>query len=161
MRQPLGTCRCRAEGFSKEQAGHFFRLYKELLDDHEYPASRIWNMDESGITTVQKPGMIIAGKGVRRVGKMTSADRRTLVTFVCAGSAAGVFLPPMNIFPRKRLLGLLMKDAPTQAVGFSSATGWTDGKLILQWLEHFVKFTNSSPERKHLLVLDGHHSHKN
>ena len=45
-------------------------------------------------------------------------------------------------------------------MGFSSATGCTDRKLFLQWLEHFVKLKNSSPERKHLLVLDGHHSHK-
>jgi len=117
-------------------------------------------MDESGLTTVQKPGKIMAPKDARQVGKVTSGERGSLVTFVCACNAAGIFLPPMYIFPRKRMVDSLMKDAPTQAVGYASPSGWTDSDLFVKWLEHFVKFTNTSCDNPHLIVLDGHHSHK-
>ena len=30
----------------------------------------------------------------------------------------------------------------------------------MRWLEHFAKFTNTSCDNRHLILLDGHHSHK-
>ena len=53
-----------------------------------------------------------------------------------------------------------MKDSPTQAVGYASPSGWTDSDLFVRWLEHFAKFTNTSCDNRHLILLDGHHSHK-
>ena len=55
-------------------------MNRELLDTHEYTPARVWNMDETGINTVQKSGKVIAPKGEREVGKVTSAERGTLVT---------------------------------------------------------------------------------
>jgi hypothetical protein len=51
-------------------------------------------MDETGITNVQKPGKIVSTKGVRQVSRMTSGERGSTVTVICAMSAAGVYLPP-------------------------------------------------------------------
>ena len=56
-------------------------------------------MDETGITTVQKPSKVLAVKDVRQVGKVTSVERGVLVTFICACNAAGVCLPQMYISP--------------------------------------------------------------
>ena len=95
-------------GFNKQQVQKFFGLYRELLDTREYTPARVWNMDETGISTVQKPGKVIASKGEREVGKVTSAERGTLVTLICAFNAAGVFVPPMYIFPRKRMVDILI-----------------------------------------------------
>jgi hypothetical protein len=117
-------------------------------------------MDETGVTTVQKPGKIIAGKGARQVGKATSAERGVLITMVCACNAAGAFLPPMYIFPRKRMLDTLLNGAPPDAIGFASPSGWTDSELFMKWLQHFAKSTGCSPQDPHLILLDGHHSHK-
>lgn len=36
----------------------------------------IWNMDETGITTVQTPDRIISCKGFKQAGRVTSADRK-------------------------------------------------------------------------------------
>lgn len=49
-----------------------------------YIANSIWNVDESGITNVQKPGKILVTKGARQVSKMTSAMHSATVTIVCA-----------------------------------------------------------------------------
>ena len=74
-------------------------------------------------------------------------------------SAIGCYIPPVFIFPRKRMLDALMKGAPQGAKGFSSSSGWIDSDLFLQWLSHFQSFVNSLKENQFLLILDNHSSH--
>ena len=130
------------------------------MSDHGYTPSRIWNMDETGVSTVQKPGKIVATKGLRLIGKVTSGERGQTVTAICGMNAAGMYIPPMFIFPRKRMVDSLMNGSPPQSVGYCSANGWTDSSLFLQWLQHFQKCTNASIAAQQIIILDGHHSHK-
>ena len=46
-----GTNLSRAVSFNKSNV-QFFAIYKKLLEEHDYAPSRIWNMDETGITSV-------------------------------------------------------------------------------------------------------------
>ena len=119
---------------------------------------KVWKMGESRITSVHQPGKVVASKGVRQLAKMTSGDRGTTMTVICGGSAAGAYLSPFMIFPRKRMVDQLC--APPQSVGHASASGWTDAGLFLKWMEHFVLYINASTQNRHLIVLDEHHSHK-
>ena len=81
-------------------------------------------MDETGITNVQRPGKVVATKGARHVAKVTSGERGATVTVVCAINAAGgCYLPPMFIFPRKRMVAALMNGAPPESVGYCSPNG--------------------------------------
>ena len=45
------------------------------MDQHKFQAQDIYNLDETGCTTVQKPGNVVAPKGVKQVGSVTSAER--------------------------------------------------------------------------------------
>ena len=94
------------------------------------------------------------------MGKVTSTERGTQVTPICAMRAAGSFLPPKLIFLRKKIVPCLMGGAPPQSVGYASSNGWTDNTLFLRWLEHFIKFTNASQQAPQIILLDGHNSHK-
>lgn len=79
----------------------FFDNYDTVLKNYNYPASRIWNCDETGIPTVPpKPGMVIAAKG-SRVEKLASAEKGTNVTACIAVSASGLHILPFFLFPRK------------------------------------------------------------
>ncbi|KAK6176283.1 hypothetical protein SNE40_014594 [Patella caerulea] len=160
VRHPQATSLSRAIGFNKPKVDQFFTLYHDVLNQHKFVSSQIWNMDETGITNVQKPGNIIATKGVRQVSKMTSGERGSTVTVICAMSAAGVHIPPMFIFPRKRMVDHLMTGAPPQSVGYASPSGWTDGELFLKWMEHFTTLTKTTKDSPAIIILDGHHSHK-
>ena len=112
IRQPQATNIARTVGFNKPQVERFYGIYRELVERHEYEPSKIWNMDETGITCVHRPGKIVASKGVRQVAKITSGERGKTVTVICAISAVGTYLPPLFIFPRKRMVDLLMNGAP-------------------------------------------------
>jgi len=89
IRAPQGTNLSRAVAFNRPKVEHFFDVYKQLLIDVPCTPSRIWNMDETGITNVQRPSKIIATKGQRTVGKVTSGERGATVTVICAMSAVG------------------------------------------------------------------------
>ena len=55
--------------------------------DVDFSASNIYDVDETGTTTVQKPNKIIFRKGIKPVGAITSQERATLVTMVLAVNA--------------------------------------------------------------------------
>ena len=161
VRSPEATSIGRAVGFNRPQVEKFYGVFAEALDKTHADALRIWNMDESGISNVHKPVNIVATKGARSVGKITSGEKGKTVTVICAMNAAGsTFVPPAFIFPRKRMAHPLMNGAPAGALGLCSASGWTDNEIFLRWLEHFVAFVKCTPEEPHILLLDGHHSHK-
>jgi len=46
-------------------------------------------MDESGLTVVHKPRKVLAKKGMKQVGKVTSGEKGETTTIVCAVNAAG------------------------------------------------------------------------
>ena len=51
------------------------------MDKHKFPPQRIFNCDETGITTVQgKLSKVLAKTGRRQVGRLVSAERRQLVS---------------------------------------------------------------------------------
>lgn len=70
------------------------------LDKYKFTPSRIWNVDETGITTVQKPKKVVAARGKKQIGAATSAERGELVTHACVINAAGNLMTPMFVFPR-------------------------------------------------------------
>ena len=106
-----------------------------------------------------KLGKFFATKGGRQIGKTTRGERGVAVTVLCAMNAAGVFLPPMFIYPRKRMIDSLINGAPPQSVGYRIPKRWTDSSLFVKWLDHIVKFTNCSKDSRQIINLDGYHSH--
>lgn len=90
----------------------FYDNLANVLDKNEFQGNDIRNMDETGVTTVQDPGYVAAGRGVRQVGSVTSGERGTLVTVACAGNALGNTIPPMFIFPRVHFKDHFICDGP-------------------------------------------------
>ena len=56
----------------------------------------IWNMCETGITTVQKPDRVVARRGFKQLGRMLCDERGTLTTLKMAA------VPLFFIFPKLR-----------------------------------------------------------
>ncbi|XP_063911278.1 uncharacterized protein LOC135128298 [Zophobas morio] len=159
IRQPEATSINRVTAFNKAEVTLFFKNLEDIMEKHMFTASKIYNMDETGISTVQDPGTIIAEKGQKRVGSVTSYERGKNITVICAVSAAGSYIPPMFIYPRKRMSPQLCKGGPTEAIYHCSKNGWTNQALFVIWLKHFVKFAKPSSAEPILLIVDNHYSH--
>lgn len=160
LRRPEATSAARAKGFNATAVNKFFDLLEPLQDRYAYAPSRIFNVDETGLTTVQgRPSKVIAMKGRKQVGTLTSAERGTLCTAVICISAAGTYVPPMVIFPRVRVKEEFSIGLPPESIVACHSSGWMQLNLFEKWFDHFLKFTNASKENPSLLILDGHKTH--
>jgi len=66
----------------------YFELLESTLKTHNISSSRVNNMDESGLNTVQSTQKIVALKGKKQVGAISSAERGVHCTVVCRMSLA-------------------------------------------------------------------------
>jgi len=160
FRTPEATSLSRATGFNRVQVHKFFSLLQTVMEANKFEAHRIFNVDETGITTVQKPLPVLSRKGVKQAGKLTSGERGQNTTVVCCMNAGGGYIPPAYIFPRVNFTDTLMKGAPPGSVGWAVKSGWMDSETFLKWLAHFQKHANATVDNKVLLILDNHASHR-
>lgn len=161
LRTPENTSAARATAFNRGNIEAYFKSLDEVLTLYKFSHENIYNMDESGFSTVQtKPEKIYATKGRKQVGSLTSAERGLHYTAVCAMNAVGTFIPPAFIFPRKNMKPELMDNAPPGSVCFCQETGWMTSEVMVKWLDHFIRFAKPTLQHKVLLLLDGHASHK-
>ena len=82
------------------------------------------------------------------------------MTVVYGVNAIGNALPPMFIFPRVKYHDHFIRDAPTSSIGGANKTGWMNKELFVDYLKHVIKFSGCSTEKKLLLILDNHETHK-
>lgn len=77
-----------------------------------------------GITTVQKPKKIVAGKGMKQVGVVTSGERGVLVALAVATNTVGNSIPSMFIFPRLRHNNMFIRNEPPECISVGNQSGW-------------------------------------
>lgn len=160
LRKPEPTSAARAQAFNKPQIERFFKVLQEVIDKNNITPNAIYNVDESALSTVQRPQKVFATTGRKQVGSLTSAEKGSHSTVVCCMSATGNFVPPCIIFPRKNMRPELIDDAPTGTLGVAQESGWMTTAVFYKWLKHFQSYVKASVENKVLLILDGHISHK-
>lgn len=160
LRTPELTSINRVKSFCKANVDVFFNNLEKVLETTPYEANSIWNMDETGFSTVpSKIGKVISLKGMKRVGLMAAQERGTMITMALAVSASGNSIPPFFLFPRKNMLKTLMFGTSSGSVGLANESGWMQQPQFVRFMEHFIKYSGSSKDSPTLLLLDNHSSH--
>ncbi|XP_043465707.1 uncharacterized protein LOC122500710 isoform X2 [Leptopilina heterotoma] len=159
LRKPQATSLARATSFNRHNVSMFYGNLAVVMDELKVLPQHIWNMDESGVTTVQRPERVIAQRGVKQVGKLTSAERGQLVTIALAVSATGSSIPPFFIFPRVRFQPRFLDGASPGSTGTANISGWMNADSFLMFLQHFQSCIGASKDQPKLLLLDNHESH--
>ncbi|KAG8232483.1 hypothetical protein J437_LFUL012715 [Ladona fulva] len=137
IRTPENTSGARAMGFNKVSVSKFNSLVNYVIDNHKQADNKIFYFDETGVSVNPKSqSKLIALKGKRQVGAITSAELGETVTAEVWMSASGLYIPPMLIFPR-------MKKKQEFELGLPPGG----------WCEVHPSVTKESPV---LLIVDGH-----
>ena len=81
-----------------------FNNVAQVMDKHKFEPHDIYNVDETGCTTAQNPGNVVAEQGLKQVGSVTSTERGELVTTLYTVSASGLVHPMKDGCQGRRML---------------------------------------------------------
>jgi hypothetical protein len=131
LRTPEATSFSRSTAWNKQTKDEFFANLRDARTRQNFLPQNIYNVDETALTTVQRPVKVIAGKGSKQVGRMTSAERGTLVTACCCISAIGNSIPPYFIFPRVHFKSNMVAGGPSGCNGTAHPSGWMTSESFI------------------------------
>jgi len=145
--------------FNNVNVKHFMDKYQSVLLKYKFKGKDIYNLDETGITTVQRTKNAVASCGKKHVSAFTSAKHGTLVTMCLAVNAIGNYIPPMYVFPVVNYKDYFVRGGPSGCVGIANKSGSMQGNEFLKFMKHFAKHVKPSVDKKVLVLLDNHISH--
>lgn len=160
FRIPGQTSSERIRTFCKDNVAKFFDNLKRLIDQHHFNSSSIYNMNETGFSTVPAEiGKAIASRHIKKIGKLDASEHANMATMAFTICANGKSIPPFFLFPRKHMQSTFLdSDVLDGTVAYANDSGRMHRPEFVRFLRHFIRFVKPSPESPVLLLLDSNYA---
>ncbi|XP_031778828.1 uncharacterized protein LOC100680064 [Nasonia vitripennis] len=151
---------------TEEKLRDWFKEVRSYLEENnlcnvlERPES-IFNGDETGLQLCPKSGKLLGPTKERNFYEISCGKEKECVTVLCSFSAAGASVPPMVMFPYKRIPAHLTKSVPADWSIGRSESGWMVSSTFYEYMAN-VFYPWCVQQKVQFLViyfLDGHKSH--
>ena len=168
LRKPEKLSKARSRMTNESVLKNFYDVLEPILTNDEgesLDAKFIFNCDETGVPLDFRPSRVVASRKSRSVWSINSGDK-TQITVMGCGNAAGTMIPPLVIFKGVRTNSYLVDGAPEGWGIRFTKSGWMNGCVFEDWLEHhFLPYIDKhirphNLTQKIILFLDGHLSHE-
>lgn len=145
------TTVARAMDFNRVSVNTFFDLLAGLMERHKLLPTKIYNFDETDLTTVPKQQSRIIALKKKQFRLASSAERGQLTTAVLCVSASGNYIPPLLILPRVCMKAELLDGIPPITISVSHLGCWIQSVIFVEWLNHFI--SSVKPRKEGLLLV--------
>ena len=153
---------CRVEAASREAISNFYSLFQEVKNKYQIEDQDAWNVDEQGMALGTCSATTVLVPLNAKKAYVKAPQTREWVTVIEAISMNGAKIRPLVIFKGEDLQDTWFEEDNPDFIYTTSANGWTDNKIGLNWLlEIFIPETRPVSGGWRLLLLDGHGSHDN
>jgi hypothetical protein len=139
----------------------YFQQVQTVVAEKGIVPQDIWNMDETGFRIgVGKDQLIVTKR--KRAHYFGIPENRESATAIEAISAGGQVAPAFLILAGQYHMAQWYQQPELEddTAIITSASGYSNDEISLEWLKHFDRHTTKSAIGKYrLLILDGHGSH--
>nr|CAH7750980.1 unnamed protein product [Callosobruchus chinensis] len=124
-------------------------------------AERILNCDETGCLTCPHSGKVLGPKNYKNLYEISAGKQKEAITVLCNYSAGGSVMPPMVVYPYKRMPEKIIKSMPDDWAVGRSDSGWMVSATFYEYVTKFMQPWLQERQVKFpvILFLDGHKSH--
>lgn len=131
--------------------------YFSILED----SSRVYNGDETCFLFCPKLGKVIAPKAAKNIYEVDRGQAKQNLTVMFSFSASGSKIPPLIIFPNKRLSKAVSSSVPNDWGIASTDNGWMKAEVFIDYIKkifykHLIQEKVKFPV---ILFVDGHRTH--
>lgn len=113
-----------------------FLTEEQALNIKDDP-SRIFNADETGVTTCPKTGTILGPKNYRNTYEILGGKEKESLTVLCNFAADGRDVPPFVIYPYKRMPPAVIQNFPDTWFMGRSDSGWMVSNTFFIYIQKF------------------------
>lgn len=124
--------------------------------------TRIFNGDESGFVMCPKSGKVIGpAKSQEDFYEQVSNDAKQQITVMATFSADGGCVPPMIIYPYKKIPKAIAESVPENVGLGRSDSGWMNSEVFYEYIaNHLITYLKEKAiTLPIILFVDGHRSH--
>ncbi|XP_050502477.1 uncharacterized protein LOC126881871 [Diabrotica virgifera virgifera] len=132
-----------------------------MIDILKYP-NRIYNADETGFSLDPKSGIVLGPAKLEEdfYERKSNAEKEQITVMACF-SADGITVPPMVIYPYKKIPKDIVNSAPPEWAVGRSDSGWMNSEVFYEYIgNHFLPYLKEKNiPQPVLFFVDGHRSH--